>query len=148
MNKKQKKCFNVFKWIFIIFGGISFLFLFSILFDRIYYSGCHVPSHVTTISDFKKWQPTYTHTCKIEINGSIYYAVKGDFARSLPSAKSEYYFDSTGNYIGWNMDPGDFVTFPIIHKKEAIKSQIDIDDIGKNKQPKTDSQDAVPSPEI
>ncbi len=116
-----------------VFGAIAILRFTIMLYDEVRYSDKRVPENVKTIHDFQKWRPSYTNAYKIGIRNSTYYVVEGDFARSMPSSKSEYYFDDKGNYISWNIDPGDFTTLDIIRDKEGKRSKININinDIGK-----------------
>ena len=66
------------------------------------------PETVKDVVSFRVWRPDLDSATKIEVRDSTYYAVQGEYASPLPSSKSEYYFDSNGNLLGWNMDPGDY----------------------------------------
>ena len=81
------------------------------------------------IQDFRRWNPSFTTTQVIAFHGSTYYAVKGPFARSQPSAHSEYYFDHNGNYVGRNIDPGDFREPAMFTSSDAQRKPIDIQEI-------------------
>ena len=73
--------------------------------------------------------PGFSEAGKIENRGSVYYYVTGDFARWLPSAKAEYYFDSNGNFLNWNRDPGD-IEYPVLFfVEDAKRSAISMEDI-------------------
>lgn len=131
MKKINKNILLVISVILAIFGTIEITQLGYMIYDEIHYSDKEVPKTVKTIHDFRIWQPSYTEAYKVEIRSSIYYIVTGDFARSNPSFKSEYYFDREGNYLAWNIDPGDFTTLDILSDKDTKRSKINIDEIGK-----------------
>ena len=104
--------------------AICFLAVLVTTFDRFYYASEKPPSNIYTINEFEKWQPSYTKTDKVVFEGSSIFVVTGDFARSFPSAKAEYYFEQNGNFINWNKDPGDLVTLPIVRQGERLVSDI------------------------
>jgi len=131
MKKTNKSILLVISVVLAIFGTIEITQLSMMIYNEIRYSDKKAPETVKTIHDFRMWQPSYTEAYKLEIRSSIYYIVTGDFARSMPSSKSEYYFDREGNYLAWNIDPGDFTTLDILSDKDAKRSKINIDEIGK-----------------
>ena len=101
----------------------------SVILNKALYSDMQPPKNIYTINEFKIWQPSFTKTQKIILNENTIFIVSGDFARIFPSAKSEYYFDKNGSYINWNIDPGDFVTLPMLSLGKREKSNIN--EVGK-----------------
>ncbi len=118
-------------------GIAGVLILFAVPFialpayNKIYHSDKQPPPHIKTITDFRRWQPTYTEARKVEIQRSTFFVVTGEYSRALPSAKAEYYFDSQGVYLNWNQDPGDLITLPLIQDNSARHETVDINMIGK-----------------
>ena len=104
------------------------------------------PENVKDIESFQKWRPEFTEAKRMEIRGSVFFAVRGPYARPMPSAKSEYYFDSKGNYLGWNVDPGDDKTPSLFFSKDAKHSIISIDEIPKPGTTTAAEETASPSP--
>jgi len=112
-------------------GLLAVLIWAGAVVDHVRFSDQSPPGDMRTISDFRGWQPSYVRAYRVEVRGSVYYVVQGGFARSTPSAKAEYYFDSRGNYLTWNADPGDFTTLGIVKDAEARRTEIAIDEIGR-----------------
>lgn len=113
----------------VVFGILLLIPVLVLTSNRFLFSDKIPPDHILTIQQFKEWQPAYTITYKVTVNGETFYIVTGEYARTLPSSKSEYYFNSKGTYINWNKDPGDFITLPIIRGGKRIV--VPIDDIGR-----------------
>ena len=90
------------------------------------------PEHVKDIASFHEWRPELTEATRMEIRGSVYFSVQGNYARTMASAKSEYYFDSNGNYFGWNVDPGDNKTPALFFSPDAKRSKVSIEEIPKS----------------
>jgi len=86
----------------------------SIGLNKALYSDMQPPKSIYSIYEFKAWKPHFTKTYKVELQDHTIFIIEGDVARVLASAKSEYYFDEHGNYINWNIDPGDLVTLPLL----------------------------------
>ena len=130
MTKVTKGILWIVCGILMAFGLMMIAFFTKRIYDEIHYAGKRVPVHVRTISAFRKWQPSYVNTVRIEVRGSVYYIIKGDEARSVASAESEYYFDSNGNYLGWCEDAGDFSRLAVIDNKDAHSASANIAEIG------------------
>lgn len=79
-----------------------------------------------TISDFRKWRPDLTEAAEVSVRGTIYYVVKGPYARPLPSDHSEFYFDANGNFLTWNNDVGDSADPRILHPANTSRKKISI----------------------
>ena len=120
---------RVFRWT--LYGcGTLFIFVFGVrIYDEVRYGHLRPPNDVTNIQNFRRWNPSFRKAQIVTIHGSTYYAVTGPFARSMPSGPSEYYFDQNGNYIGRNVDIGDFYEPAIFSAKDAQRKPIDIERI-------------------
>ena len=70
-------------------------------------SAVEPPWSVRTLDDFRKWRPQYDQAVKLETEGSVYYLIFGERARTLASGPSGYLFDARGNFVGWIRDTGD-----------------------------------------
>ena len=110
--------------------GILFIGLLAMrIYEEIRYGHLRPPSTVRNIQDFRRWNPSFRQVQTVTIYGSTYYAVRGPFARSLPSGPSEYYFDHKGNYVGRNLDIGDFDEPAIFSSKDAQRESVEIESI-------------------
>ena len=106
------------------------------------------PPNVKDIDSFREWRPDLEHAREMKIRGSIYYAVRGQYARPLPSSKSEYYFDLNGNYLGWNADPGDYKNPSLFFSPDAKYSSISIEAIPKLGHNKSRQDNPLPAPQL
>lgn len=109
--------------------GLLFLIMVSSwAYEELRYGHLSPPDNVTTIWDFRRWNPSFTKATVITSGDLTYYAVEGPYARSFASSRSRYYFDGEGNYLFRNIDPGDF-SRPTILAPKAQKRPIAIEDI-------------------
>ena len=114
-----------------IIGVLLLLFIASLIYERLRYGRFSPPKHVTNIHEFRKWQPEFTRAQEMSAGGATYYVVQGPVARMLASGPSEYYFDHVGNYVGRNIDPGDFSEPALFLQNRAARKTISIDQIPK-----------------
>jgi len=117
------------QWVLYICGGL-FIGAFGVqICDEIRFGHLRPPDSVKNIQDFRRWKPAFDRAEIVMFHGSTYYAVTGPYARSLPSSHSEYYFDQNGNYVGRNVDPGDFDEPAIFSAEDAQRNPIEIQQI-------------------
>jgi len=130
MNKAAKTAWDLTVGFLSICGLVLILQISTTIYEHIHYdSQLEPPKNVVTIADFVIWKPDWTEISEIDFHGSKYYAIKGPFARPLPSAGSEYYFDHLGNYLDRNKDVGDF-SFPrLFSHPEAKRKKISMEEI-------------------
>lgn len=114
---------------FLCICGLLFLMLAGIrAYETLRYGHLSPPDNVTTIWDFRRWNPSFTKAAVITSGNLTYYTVEGPFARAFASSRSRYYFDGDGNYLFRNIDPGDF-SGPAIPASKAQWRPIAIEDI-------------------
>lgn len=65
------------------------------------------PPGMRTIDDFRSWQPARDEAIRVDVNGAIYYLIRGEKGRALASGPAGYLFDARGNFVGWSRDLGD-----------------------------------------
>jgi hypothetical protein len=114
-------------------GALFILTIVVRISDEIRFGHLSPPDDVKNIEDFRQWNPSFTTAEIVTFHGSTYYVVRGPFARFKPSAYSEYYFDQNGNYVGRNVDPGDFREPAIFTARDAQRKPIDIKQIPMNR---------------
>lgn len=86
-------------WLLRGIGALSVLLVLYVIFVSISFHGVSPPRDMFTISAFRKWRPDLTEAAEVSVRGTIYYVVKGSYARPLPSDHSEFYFDANGNFL-------------------------------------------------
>jgi hypothetical protein len=119
----------VLDWTLRAVGAASIAIVLCSVFVSIRFSHVSPPRDMLSIADFRKWRPDLTDAAKISVRGSTYFAVKGPFARPLPSDRSEFYFDSNGTFLTWNRDIGDISDPRILHPGSSSRESIAISDI-------------------
>ena len=112
-----------------VLGVLFLLHVGTRICELMLFSHLSAPDSVKNIEDFRQWNPSFTETEIVTFQGSTYYAVKGPFARFLPSTQSEYYFDHNGNYVGRNIDPGDVNEPAIFTARDTRRRAFSIKDI-------------------
>lgn len=134
MSAVKQNIYCVLRWI-LCGCGLLFILISSLrIYDAVHYSHLRPPRDIKNIQDFRRWNPALQAAQLIMFHGSTYYVVRGPFARVLASGPSEYYFDHNGNYVGRNVDIGDFYEPVIFSAKDAQRKDIEIDHIPMNVQ--------------
>jgi hypothetical protein len=111
-------------------GGVLLALFIGIRFyNEVRYRHLVPPRSVETIFDFRRWRPELRTAEAVTFKNSTYYAVRGPISRFAASGPSEYYFDQYGNYIGRNIDPGDFDEPAIFTHPQSQRRPIAIDEI-------------------
>ena len=116
-------------WTLRAVGAASIAIVLYSVFVSLRFSDVSPPRDMLSIADFRKWRPDLTDAAKISVRGSTYFAVKGPFARPLPSDHSEFYFDSNGTFLTWNRDIGDISDPRILHPGASSRESISVSDI-------------------
>lgn len=125
----KRRIFLVLDWTLRAVGAASIAIVLYSVFVSLRFSHVSPPSDMKSIADFRKWRPDLTDAAKISVRGNTYFAVKGTFARPLPSDRSEFYFDSNGTFLTWNRDIGDIFDPRILHPGASARESISISDI-------------------
>lgn len=109
-----------------VVGSLTLLILLALSLYLLYPSSG--PEKLTSISDFRVWQPDVNTAQQISIRDVVYYAVSVPRTRVSASGPSEYYFDANGFYIDMNGDISDFYFPWLFHpsNKLGIRTPIDI----------------------
>ena len=127
--RTKRRILLVLDWTLRAVAALTIAMLLYLVFESIRFSYVSPPRDMLSIADFRKWRPDLTDAVKISVRGNTYYAVRGPFARSLPSAHSEFYFDSNGTFLTWNRDVGDFSDPRILHPGTSSRESISVTDI-------------------
>jgi len=129
MRDVKHKLVRVVQWTLYV-CGFMFIGIVGIrVYDEVRYTHLRTPDNVRDIGDFRRWNPALTNAQAVTVRGSTFYAITGPFARFKASGPSEYYFDQNGNYVGRNVDTGDFYEPAIFFAKEAQRKPINIEQI-------------------
>lgn len=129
MPTAKQMLFSMAHWTLYVCGTLFITIFARVIYDEIRFAHLSPPDDVRNIQDFRRWEPSFTDAQILTFHGSTYYAVRGPFARSLPSAHSEYYFDHNGNYVGRNIDLGDFREPAIFTAPDTQRRRISIQEI-------------------
>jgi hypothetical protein len=127
--QKKHRILLVLDWTLRAVGAASIAIVLYSVFVSLRFSHVSPPRDMLSIADFRKWRPDLTEATKISVRGSTYFAVKGPFARPLPSDHSEFYFDSNGTFLTWNRDIGDISDPRILHPGASSRESISVSDI-------------------
>ena len=127
--RTKRRILLVLDWSLRAVGAVSIAMVLYSVFVSIRFSQVSPPRDMLSIADFRKWRPDLTDAAKISVRGNTYFAVKGPFARPLPSDHSEFYFDSNGTFLTWNRDIGDFSDPRILHRGTSSRESISVTDI-------------------
>ena len=125
----KRRILLVLDWTLRAVGAVSIVIVFYSVIVSVRFGHVSPPRDMLSIADFRKWRPDLTDAAKISIRGSTYFAVKGPFARPLPSDRAEFYFDSNGTFLTWNRDIGDISEPRILHPGSSSREPISISDI-------------------
>lgn len=127
--RTKRKILLVLDWTLRAVGAASIAMILYSVFVSIRFAHVSPPRDMQSIADFRRWRPDLTDAAKISVHGNTYFAVRGPFARPLPSDHSEFYFDSNGTFLMWNKDIGDFSDPRILHPGSSSRESISIADI-------------------
>lgn len=87
------------------------------------------PESVTDIASCLNWLEEPRGAYRITSGQAVYYQILGPPGRYLASGPSGYTFDSTGHFIGWSADIGDYRTPPEVLAPDAKREPVALDEL-------------------
>ncbi len=108
------------------------LLIGSLVADQIPFSRAKPPATVTDIQSCLLWLKTPMACYRVTVDSNVYYQVTGPAGRYLASGPAAYSFDSSGRFLGWTADMGDFKSPAQVFSTGANRERIGLADLPKN----------------
>jgi len=110
-----------------LLGLMLVLLLASFVLDFFLVREATPPTSVIDIKTFFAWKPNPSGAVRVNVGNTVYYQLLGPAGRTLASGQSAYAFDSTGKFIGWTKDAGDFYQPRVVYSPGAERTQITVE---------------------
>jgi hypothetical protein len=108
------------------------LLIGSLLADQIPFSRAKPPSSVIDVQSCLLWLNKPMAYYRVTVDRNVYYQITGPAGRYLASGPAAYTFDSSGRFLGWTADMGDFKTPAQVFSTGADRQKIGLAELPKS----------------